>query len=223
MKICIVITGIICDYFLEDLINCYKNCEYAKIITTWNYIDSTIIEKLKENNFLIIQSDFPLNIHPNSVNYQNYSGKIGIDYAESIGFTHILKFRADMKCNDINKLLTIYKNIYKENKMIFLCHFHNVPEGYLVDYIHFGNINDTKKYICNFQNINDNRFPEKFRQEECYGTSDLNIINISVIYSGQNLLENNIDFVFLKRAYARNINVLKGLVNCNTNWGFSSF
>jgi len=223
MKICIVITGIISDDFLEDLIKCYNNCEYTKIITTWNYIDVNIINKLKENNFLIIQSDFPSNLHPNSVNYQNYSGKIGIEYAESMGFTYILKFRADIECNDINKLLEIYKNIYVENKMIFLCHFHNDPNGYLIDYAHFGNINDTKKYICNFQNINDNRYPEKFRQEECYETTDLNKIINFVVFSGKYLLQNNIDFSFLKKEYRHNTNLLKLYIEFNTKNGFNSF
>lgn len=223
MKIGIIITGIICDYYLDELINCYKNCEYIKIITTWNYIDNSIIHKLKENGFLVIQSDFPTNIYPNSVNYQNYSTKIGIEYAENIGITHVIRVRADMECNNINKLLEIYKNIYEENKMIFLCHFHNDPAGYLIDYAHFGNIDDTKKYICHFQFPNDKRYPEKYRQEMCYKTDDINVINKLVSYSVKYLLEENIDFSILKNENRYHPPLIKSYVDYNTSNGFISF
>jgi hypothetical protein len=223
MRIGIIITGIVCDYFLDDLIKCYKDCNFMLIITTWNYINKNIIDKLKENNFLVVQSDFPENIHPNTVNFQNYSGKVGIEYAESLGITHILRVRADMECNNINKLLEIYKNIYQEGKNIFLLHFHNNPIAYLIDYGHFGNIDDTKKYICNFQNCDDSRFPEQFRQEMCYGTNDINIINNYVIYSGHHLLDANIDFSFLKDIYKHYRNLIKTYVDFNNSVGFSSF
>jgi hypothetical protein len=223
MKIGIVITGIICDYFLNDLVKCYEHCDYIKIISTWDYIDNNIIDILKKNNFIVIQSIFPDNLYKNSTNYQNFSGKMGIEHAESIGITHILRVRADMECNNINTLLEIYKNIFEENKMIFLAAFYNDPSGYLIDYSHFGNINDSKKYICNFQNSSDNRYPEKFRQETCYETKDLSIIKKLVIFSGKHLLDNNIDFSFLKNEHKHYKNLIKSYVDYNNNNGFYSF
>jgi hypothetical protein len=223
MKIAIVITGIICDYFLDELIECYDNCRYTKIISTWNYTSPTIIQKLKDNNFLIIQSDFPNNIHPNSTNYQNFSTKVGIEYAENIGITHILRMRADMKCNNMNRLLEIYTSIYELNKMIFLLHIHNDPRGYLIDYAHFGSIPDSKKYICHFQDSNDSRYPEKFRQETCFETDDFNIITNLVVYSGKYLLEEKIDFAYLKKEYIHQTTLLKTYVEYNHSIGFSSF
>jgi len=223
MKIAIVITGIICDYYLDDLIKCYDNCNYTKIISTWNYTSEVIIQKLKDNNFLIVQSDFPSNIHPNSTNYQNFSTKVGIEYAESIGLTHILRMRADIKCNNINKLLEIYSNIYELHKMIFLLHIHNDQQGYLIDYAHFGNITASKKYVCHFQNSNDSRYPEKFRQETCFETDDFSIITDLVVYSGKYLLEEQIDFAHLKKEYIQQTSLLKTYVEYNDSIGFSSF
>ena len=49
--------------------------------------------------------------HPSSVNYQNFSCKIGIEYAESLNITHILRIRADMKCNNIQ--------LYKFNSIVY--------------------------------------------------------------------------------------------------------
>lgn len=223
MKIGIVITGIICDYFLDDLIQCYDNCNYTKIISTWNYIDSAIISKLKDNNFLIVQNDFPSNIHPNSTNYQNFSTKVGIEYAESIGITYILRMRADVTCNNMNRLLEIYSNIYEVNKMIFLLHYHNDPSGYLIDHVHFGSIFDSKKYVYHFQNSNDSRYPEKFNQEMCFETNDFSIIINLVVYSGSYLLKEKIDFAYLKMDYRNYTNLLKIYTEYNNNNGFSSF
>lgn len=222
MKIGIIITGIIFDHYVDDIINQYKNCPYDKIISTWNYTNDNIITKLKNNSFLVVQSDFG-DIHPNSVNYQNFSTEKGIILAESLNITHVIRVRADMYCSNIVRLLEIYENIYKENKMIFLLRHHGYTPGYLVDYTHFGSILDTKKYVCHYQSSNDDRFPELFRQYMCYGTNDFNIINSHVIYSGEKLLNENIDFRFLKEAYINEKNIIKTLVQYNNDNGFYSF
>jgi hypothetical protein len=229
MKIAIIITGIIHEYLLDDLIKCYIDCKYIKIISTWNYIDKNIIDKLKENNFLIIQSNFPKNMDNNSVNYQNYSTKVGIEYASSLNLslTHFLRIRGDLSCNNINRLLEIYSYIYEDEKYIFLLHFHNDPSGYLVDYCYFSNINNSKKYWCNFLEFNDKRFrfTEQFLQELCFGTNDLNIINNYVIYSGKYLLEENIDLFWLKKEYRYEGNEMA--IQCLNKWnnihGYLSF
>jgi hypothetical protein len=223
MNIGIVITGIITDQYLNDLINCYKYCNYAKIISTWNYIDERIIDRLKDEHFIIVQSEFPENIFKTSVNFQNYSCLKGIEYAESVGITHVLRMRADMECNDICGLLEIYKRIYETGKLIFLLHYHNNPIGYLIDYAHFGSTNDSKKYICNFQVNGDNRFAEQFRQEMCYLTSDLNIINNYVVYSGKYLLDNGIEFSYTKPEYRHYTNLIKHYNDVNTSVGCYSF
>jgi hypothetical protein len=207
MIIGIIITGIIEHSYLDSLINCYHDCIYTKIISTWDYTDEIIIDKLQKNNFIVIQNSFPNNLHKCSVNYQNFSTLKGVEYAENIGITHVLKMRADIICNNINSVLSIYKSIFIENKMIFLLYLLH-DGGYLVDYIHFGNIKNTKPYISCFMNKDDNRFPEKFRQEECFGTSDNNIINKDVIYSIEHLLNFGIEYSWVKPCYQYNKTIL---------------
>ena len=189
----------------------YKNCKYTKIISTWDYIDNHIINTLKNNDFIVLQNTFPDDMYKISVNYQNYSTMKGIEYAESINISHLLRIRADMSLNDINKMIDIYMNIYEKDKIIFFSHYHNndFTIGYLIDYGHFGDIKDSKKYICNFQKQGDERFGEQFRQELCFGTSDLNIINKKVVYSVETLVDNNIEIIFLKEQYKNQVNALK--------------
>lgn len=213
MKIAIVITGIVEEYFLERMIKQYENCAYAKIVSTWNYTNKNIITKLIENGFIVILSDFPENYFKCSVNYQHYSTLMGINYCENSNenYTHVFRMRADMICSDINKLLNVYESIYEENKIIFVMKFFVGYEkcSYLIDYAYFGSLSQVKKYTITIQIQNDSRFPEQFAQEECFGTSDCEIINNHVIYSYTHLIEAGVDFSFLKKEYESNTNLLQ--------------
>jgi hypothetical protein len=197
MKIGIILTGIIEEYYLDKLIKLYEDFLYTKIVSTWNYIDNKIIEKLKENNFLVIQSDYPANLDKNSVNYQNYSTYVGIEYSKQFGITHVLRMRCDMFCTNTNKYLEICENKYENNKLIFLCYLSH-DCGYLIDFGHFGSIDDSLKYINNYKKQDDCRFAEKFRQELCFGTSDFNIIKNKVIFVFEEVMKNNIDFGYMR-------------------------
>jgi hypothetical protein len=214
MKIGIVITGIICDNYLDEMIRSYENCTHIKIISTWNYVDTKIIEKLKENNFKVIQSDFPNNLSGTSVNYQNYSTYMGIEYSKTFNVTHVIRMRCDMICTNINKYINICENRYELNKMIYLYYLKH-DGGYLIDYTHFGSIEDTLKYINHYQDNNDNRFPEKFRQEQCYGTSEYNIIKENVIFILEEIVDSNIDFLFIKDGYRQYVDNMKGFLEYN--------
>jgi len=209
MKIGIILTGIIEDYYLNDLIDCYKDCLYEKIISTWDYTDVTIINKLKENGFHIIQSSFPDEIHKCSVNYQNYSFKMGMQKVKEldIGITHILRMRSDIVCSDINKLLQICEKVYDENKLIFsfyfiqniaiISNFKYIPmNGYNLEHFYFGNIQLISKYSCCIRDKYDYRFPERFRQEICFSTINYKKLRKKSIYIGKELLKNNIELTF---------------------------
>jgi hypothetical protein len=211
MIIGIIITGIIEQYFLEDLISVYKNCNCKKIISTWDYTEQRIIDKLKQNGFNVVQSEFPNDIEKCSVNFQNYSFKIGLEKAKELSLTHVLRMRGDMFCNDINKLLEIYKEIYETGKMIFLLYFLNrIPYyEYLIDHIHFGDVYMSERYACCIRKPFDKRFPEKFRQEECFGTGDYDIIKNFVIFSSEELIKNNIELKYMKIDYLYLGNVIK--------------
>jgi hypothetical protein len=202
MKIGIILTGLIENYYIDDLITVYKDCNYDKIVSTWNYTDSSIIDKLKQNNFHVVQSDFPGNIDPSSVNFQNYSFSIGMEKAKELNITHVLRMRSDVYCNNINKLIDIYTKIYEKDKLIFLMYFLNrdiqLRYRYLIDQIYFGDLELLTKYSCCIKHQNDDRYAEKFRQEECFGTSDYNILRDKVIFSAKELVKNNIELVYLK-------------------------
>jgi len=213
MKIAIVITGIVEEYFLDRMIAQYDNCDYAKIVSTWHNTNKNIITRLIQNGFIVVLSDFPENYFKCSANYQHYSTAMGINHCENApkNYTHILRVRADMICSDINELLKIYETMYQENKMIFVMKFFVGYEkcSYLIDYAYFGSLNQTKKYANSIQMRNDSRFPEQFAQEEYFGTSDCETINKQVIYSHAHLIEAGIDFSFLKKEYISNTNLIK--------------
>jgi len=148
-----------------------------------------------------------------------------MEYAESIGITHIMRIRADMSCTNINRMLQIYRNIYEDNNMIFLLYFkhypHDYPPNYLIDYAYYGKITDIKHYCSTFQDANDARFPELFNQENCFGSNDMNVIREKVVFSGKYLLDEHIEIPFLKANYSKT--PLQDLYTCNTSNGLDSF
>ena len=121
MRIAIIFTGIIENYFIDEFISLYGKLDnkYYKIVSTWDYTDQKIIDILKNNGFYVVISCFPSYIDKTSVNYQLFSYKMGFDYARNFQITHILKTRSDMYINDIESFLQIYELIYC-GKPIFL-------------------------------------------------------------------------------------------------------
>ena len=49
----ILITGQLNKEFTERLIKCYENITH-KMISAWKNTDNTLIQKLKENNFIVL-------------------------------------------------------------------------------------------------------------------------------------------------------------------------
>jgi hypothetical protein len=210
MNIGIIITGIIEEYYLDRLIESYQDCEYIKIISTWDYTNQLFIEKLRENNFIVIQSKLSDDIYKTSVNYQTFLTKKGIEYAISSNITHCIRLRSDLLCNNINKLLYIYTCIYN-GKLIFLAHLRSckvTEPAYLIDYAYFGKVHDMLAYNLLFQTIDDNRFVEQYKQETYFRLSKIEHIEKLVTFSILYLLHENIDFHFTKRNYEENTNCL---------------
>lgn len=203
MKIGIVSTGIVYDYCINAIIEQYQNLDknkYTIIISTWNYIDINLIEQLKSNGFIVIQNDFPDNLLKTSVNYQHFSYLCGVEYAKNIDISHILRVRSDVITN-MQSLLKIYEDIY-DNKPIFITYIRH-DCGYLIDYATFFDINFYNNFEFTYQKNGDNRFPEKYLQETYFGSSDWIILKPLVTLSITKLLENNVDFVFLKPDYVQ--------------------
>ena len=210
MKIGIILTGIIEEYYLNDLIRCYenisKNKNYVIIISTWKYTDENIISKLKEHNFQIILSEFPEDIDKSSVNYQHFSYLIGLETARMNNCTHVIRIRSDLFITDIYKFLKIYETIYCE-KPIFLALF-NHEGGYLIDHIFMYDIDFYENFTFKYKDKNDNRFPEKYLQEVYFGTSDCTILKEKVTLSIRELIKNDVQLIFLKGIYREQGNLL---------------
>jgi len=54
-----IISGLLNDLFIENLILSYKTVKH-KMITTWNNMDIQFIEILQEHGFIIVLSDYPI-------------------------------------------------------------------------------------------------------------------------------------------------------------------
>jgi hypothetical protein len=212
MKISIIFTGIIDNYLVDEFIELYKNIDskYVKIVTTWSYTDKFIIDKLINNKFNIILSDFPENIKKSSVNYQLFSLYKGIELANTFNVTHFLKIRSDMRVSNISRLLNIYERIYCD-KPIFIGLINHM-NGYLIDYIYFFDISFFDNIINVFQTNNDDRFAEKYMQDLYFGTSDIKTLLHATTTSIFELVKNDIEISFLKKCYREQGNIL---VNCN--------
>lgn len=210
MKIGIILTGIIEEYYLYDIIRCYenilKNDNYSIIISTWKYTDEKIISTLKENNFQIVLSEFPEDIDKSSVNYQHFSYLQALDTARSKSCTHVIRIRSDIFVTDIHMLLKIYENIYCE-KPIYLTIFDH-EGGYLLDYLFMYNICFYDNFIFKYKEQNDIRFPEKYLQELYFGTSDWTILKENVTLSIRELTKNDVQVFFLKSCYREQGNLL---------------
>lgn len=214
MRIGIIFTGIIEEYFIDEFISLYGNIdnEYCKIVSTWDYTDQKIIDVLNSNGFHVVLSHFPESIHKTSANYQLFSYKMGVEFAINNQITHVFQTRSDMYINDIQKLLTIYKSIYC-GKPIFLGSFDHMG-GYLFNYAYFIPVDFLSDVPNIYQSYDDSRFPEKYLQELFFGTSNIFVIMNRVSFSIYQLIENNVEIGFLKQCYRDQGNVLYRYIQC---------
>ena len=173
---CIVVQGPLYDKSMPYLLEDYKDCPH-KILSTWNTEDPEKIQKLKEIGFRIVLNDYPS--PRNTINHPAVTMKAGTELAKSLGYTHVLRFRSDVHCNDINKLIRICES-YDKNKLVFLAWFqspeHNPPHiyiGYLMDQIIYGPINEMLMYFNVLRTPQENRYAEKFFQEMYFGKENL--------------------------------------------------
>lgn len=199
MRVAIIITGKL-EGYIDNIINQYTNIinneNICKIISTCDNIDKLTHDILVLNGFIVIENKFPENINTNSYNYQHCTYHEGIKIAKKLNYTHVLRIRTDILISDLSMFLDTYKNIYV-SKPIFLSYFHHEC-GYLVDYIYFFNINYYDNIVINYQNLNDNRFPEKYLCETHFGTCNWDILKNMISLSLKELLLKNIKIEWIK-------------------------
>jgi hypothetical protein len=120
--VCIIITGKIIPVYINEIINTYKNIK-NKIISTWIDQDSSLINTLYENGFIIVLNNYPE--RNATFNFQFTQMKYGILKAKELGFKYVLKFRTD----------TYIKNFYYEDdnikliKEIYSLNNENIPSN----------------------------------------------------------------------------------------------
>jgi hypothetical protein len=90
--VCIIITGLLKPEYIDSLIFIYRNIK-NKIISTWNDENIDFLNKLKQNNFIIILNEKPKIMH--GYIYQSLHITNGCLKAKEMGFKYVLRFRSD--------------------------------------------------------------------------------------------------------------------------------
>jgi hypothetical protein len=210
MKSCVIVQGKIYKSILSDLLNTYKDIP-DKIISTWDTEDLECINILRENGFeIIIQSI------PEICNASNYQGKSmigGILHAKKLGYTHALRIRADVKCNNMLLFISLLEKKYY-NKLSFMAFHRNIPnisEPYLLDHFIYGNLEDQYNYWNICQEKNDTRYCEKFLQETYFGKIDITYDDIKdkIFLFIEDARELGIEFYYTKPQYITHPELIK--------------
>ena len=136
----ILITGQLNANFTDRLIESYKNIS-NKLISTWKDTPSELIEKLKNDNFIILLNDEEyLKNDQHKHNRQLLPIRNGILEAEKLGFKYVMRTRTDIFSNDFDKYLMKTRSMYKD-KLTFIAGIKNVKWGiYFLDIIVSGEI-----------------------------------------------------------------------------------
>lgn len=167
MNSCVVLQGPLYDHCIDNLcqiIRTVPNC----IVSTWNNENSKHIEQLRSAGPLeVILNTKPTHSGAQNLNYMTHSTSIGIDKAEELGFTHILRFRTDYATSEFGKFLRVCESMDPE-KLVFMCWFND--HAYIIDYFTFGPVELMRKYYSAKRESSDNSFThntcnERFLQE----------------------------------------------------------
>lgn len=158
---CVIITGLVLDEYVDSLIKTYEKVE-NKIVVTWKDQNPHLLNKLKNNGFIILQNDYP--DKRCSVNYQTRSIYSGIMTAKELGFKYVIRMRTDVFCNNFLSLMKKIRHLYIKN---FTCicgqGYSNID--YFNDFCMASSIEDFMKMFYKEQTEEDNRYPELFWME----------------------------------------------------------
>lgn len=204
-KTCFIITGFLEKKYVDNIIEIYKD-EKNKIISTWIEQDIDLINNLKLNNFIVVQSEKP-SIETSSI-VQSKAIINGINKAKELGFTHAIRTRIDLHCNNITLLKQIFINKYLfEAKLSCLTGIEDNNKIYYFDFIIGGSLEN----LHNFFFIKDNTikntdvrdFPEKRWAKSYLNKSEeenLTREDIKQIFNFfiNDCKEKNISFIWLK-------------------------
>lgn len=204
-NICIVITGLILEEYIHNIISSYKDFP-NKIISTWKDQNEELINRLSIANFIIVQSDYPS--YNSQTNYQSIASYNGSKKAEELGFEYIIKIRSDILCNNINKFVEILNNKFDKDKLIIFAgmKYHGNPAEdrvCIMDNMIAGYINNIIKFYSSLQISTDVRFPEEYLQESYLNKQHLSKDEIrnTFYFCHEECSKNNITFLLTKKQY----------------------
>lgn len=129
-NICIVVQGPIT--YVDELISSYQQYKENVVIST-NYVSENDLEKLIKNNFNVVY-----NRQANPPGRANFNNQVintfeGTKKAKDLGFSHILKIRADIFIDNLVKFIS-----YIDKDCIYFSAYHNHDGGYLCEHMLFG-------------------------------------------------------------------------------------
>jgi hypothetical protein len=170
VKSCVVIQGQVYPQIVNQLIETYKDFP-DKILSTWTTEHKESVDILRSKGFQIVIQEQPEYKTP--VNYMTKSLQKGIEFAETLGYTHVFRMRTDVRCSAFSKLVNILETDYLLDKLSFIMLCKNIPGGdsYLCDHIVYGPLFEIKKYFSSVQSVGDTRYSESLYQEEYFGIS----------------------------------------------------
>lgn len=162
-----IISGIIKEEFVVNLINSYKYVKH-KLISTWDDTENKLLEELKNNGFKIILSNENDIENKCSTNYQCFTIKHGILEAIKLGFKYVCRSRTDIFPTNHLKFLHLTRELYKEKITVLYGVEQGIEHGiepsiiYYLDLIMCGTINDMLMCFNEQKESNDNAIPELF-------------------------------------------------------------
>lgn len=195
----ILITGQLNANFTDRLIESYKNIS-NKLISTWKDTPSELIEKLKNDNFIILLNDEEyLKNDQHKHNRQLLPIRNGILEAEKLGFKYVMRSRTDIFSNDIDKYLMKTRSMYKD-KLTFIAGIKNVKWGiYFLDIIVSGEISKMLSMFVIKEPKNKKAYElyliEMYTKKNKINAEELNQ-NFS--FSLNTCLENEIEFIWVR-------------------------
>lgn len=204
--VCLIITGLLKDTYVDEMIESYKNIR-NKIVSTWNDQDTVLLEKLKNNEFIVLTNDYP-NIKT-SANLQSLACYNGLKKAKELNFNYAIRIRTDIIISDVNKFIEINLELMKDKLVILYCHNNNAGL-YIDDYFIGGHIDKMILFYNVLQDATNTRYPEKFIQEKYMNTTNVTMekmrefFNFSII----KMYENNISVKNLKYPERHNGNMI---------------
>jgi len=113
---CFVITGKLNQDTTAIVVQSFQSVK-NKIVSTWDSEEPAYLHVLRAHGFTLILSKLPDT--PSSLNCQALSISNGVKAAQSMGFTHCIRVRTDMFCNNYPLLQNAMLHIMNDSNKLY--------------------------------------------------------------------------------------------------------